>query len=144
MATDFSIQATNHTVEVRSPTLVEDVMEVHAITKPSGVTFVRAVPYKTWQAKGAGPALGVIAQHIEHIMAVRPHVVSGAAIQTVDQSGLLANAVEFVVEYQSADDSQPGPFHDTVVIPVQALHDDDTFDRFFDPVVKRLADQAGL
>lgn len=144
MAADYTIQATNRTVDVRSPTLVEDVMEVHAITKPSGVTFVRLVPYTTWKTKGAGPAIGVIAQHIEHIMAVRPHVVSGAAIQTVGQSGLLANSVEFVVQVDGPTDSAPGPFRDTVTIPVQVLHDHDAFDSYFDPVIRRLEDQAGL
>lgn len=144
MAKQYDVVATNRTVDVRSPTLVEDVEEVHALTKPSGVSFVRLVPYKTWQSKGAGPALAVIAEHIEHIFAARPHVVSGAAVQLVDQSGLLKNAVEFVVEIEGATDAQPGPFRDTVTIPVQALHDLDAFDSYFDPVVKQLTAQAGL
>lgn len=142
MAADYAILATNRTVEVRSPTLVEDVMEVHAQTKPSGVTFTRAIPYSTWKAGNAGASLAIIAQHIEHIFASRPHVVSGAAVQQLGQNGLLSNGVEFVVSYDSTDGSGRGPFSDTVTIPVQALHDDDTFDRYFDPVVKRLAAEA--
>lgn len=144
MAADYTIQATNRTVDVRSPTLVEDVMEVHAITKPHGVTFVRLVPYKTWQEKGAGPAIGVIAAHIEHIMDARPHVVSGAAVQHVSQAGLIVNSVEFVVQVDGPTDLSPGPFRDTVTIPVQVLHDHDSFDSYFTPVIHRLEDQAGL
>lgn len=139
---DYTVLATNRTVDVRSPTLVEDVMEVHAITSPSGVTFVRLIPYKTFAAKGAGPSIAPIAEHIEAIMAARSHVVSGAAVQGVDQSGLLTNSVEFVVEYDSADDNVPGPFSDTVTIPVQALYDQTTFDNYFDAVVQRLAAEA--
>lgn len=143
MAKHFTVMATNRTVEVRSPTLVEDVMEIHATTKPSGVTFVRAVPYKTWAGKGAAGTIAIIAEHIEHIFSVRPSVVSGAAIQQVDQSGLLVNAVEFTVEIDPPSDSQPGPFQSTVTIPVQVLHDQDAYDRYFDPVIAKLHESAG-
>lgn len=142
MADNYEILATNRTVDVRSPTLVEDVEEVHVSTKPSGVTFVRLVPYKTFAAKGAGPSVEPIAAHIEHIMASRPHVVSGAAVQGVDQSGLLTNSVEFLVEYDDETGSRPGPFSDTVTIPVQTLYEETSFDHYFDPVVQRLAAEA--
>lgn len=144
MADNFQVLATNRTVEVRSPTLVEDVVEIHAVTKPSGVTFTRAVPYKVWAAAGAAGTIDVIAEHIEHIMAVRPNVISGAAIQQVNQSGLLVNAVEFVVQIDPPSDSQPGPFQATVDIPVQVLHDQDSFDAYFAPVLDALAATAGL
>lgn len=143
MAKQYTVLAVNRTVEVRSPTLVEDVMEIHVLTKPSGVTFVRAVPYKTWAKSGAAGTIAIIAEHIEHTFSVRPAVVSAAAVQQVDQSGLLVNAVEFVVEVDPPTDDQPGPFQATVTIPVQALHDSDAFDKWFDPVIAQLHQTAG-
>lgn len=139
MPDHFDILAASRTVLVRSAQLTEDVEELHAITKPSGVTFVRDVPYAAYAAGGAHKALEPIALHIEHIMKSRPHVVSGASVQLVDAQGLLTNAVQFLVSYSGVDAGRAGPFQDTVTITVQVLHDRETFDTYFNPVVERLA-----
>lgn len=143
MADNYTVTAARRTVQVRSATLAEDVMEIHATTKPSGATFVRNVPYDTWKKKGAAGTIAVIATHIEHIFSVRPNVRSAAAIQEVGDNGLITNAVEFVVRLDPPSDDQPGPFQDTVSIPVQVLHDQDSYDAYFAPVLNDLHDTAG-
>lgn len=143
MAAHYIVLAANRTVDVRSPTLVEDVVEVHVRTKPSGATFTRAVPYKSWLHKGAAGTIAIIAEHIEHVFSVRPSVIDANAVQQVDGSGLLSNAVEFIVEIDPPSDDQPGPFQGTVTIPVQVLHDQDTYDAYFEPVIAALHATAG-
>lgn len=143
MAADYTVIAQNRTVLVRSPTLVEDVEEVHAVTKPSGVTFVREVLYTTWQAGDSGPELETIAQSIEQIM--RNHPVSSAgAVQDISSSGLLSNSVEFVVSIAGDVATAQGPMTATVTISVQNLHDLDDFSAFFAPVVSALEKTAAL
>lgn len=133
----FTVVAQHRTVLVRSQTLVEDVMELTAITSPSGVTFVRSVRYDVWHSGGAGPALQPIAEHIEAIMAHWP-VLSGAAIQQVDASGLITNAVEFVITLPGELGSQAPPHTTTVDVPVQALHDKTDFGSYFGPPLQAL------
>lgn len=143
MANAFQVVGQQRTVLVRSPSSVEDVMEIHAVTKPSGVGFVRDVLYTTWKAKGVGPLLQPIAEHIEHIMDVRP-VVSAAPVQTVDANGLITNAVEFVVHARDTAGDRAQAMTSTVVIPVQALHDQADFASYFVPVLDALDAAAKL
>lgn len=142
MAQAFTVIAQNRTVLVRSPTLVVDVVEVHAVTRPHGVTFVRAVPVATWQRGGVGAALEPIAEHIEHIMESRP-VVSAGAVQSVNRNGLVQNAVEFVVHARDSAGPNAANMLGTVTIPVQALHDQPDFENYFKPVLDSLDAAAG-
>jgi hypothetical protein len=128
------------TTEMRSPTSAIAVEELTVSTRPTGVIFVRNVPEATWVADTWRTSVATIAGNIEHIFAARPHVIAASPVQLVDDQGIITNAVRFLVSY-TADDGA-GPFQDSVTIPVQALHDDKTFDKYFDPVVKRLAAAA--
>lgn len=141
MAATFTVIAQARTVLVRSPTLVEDVMEIHALTHPHGVGFVRDVPIAAWKAKGVKPLLQPIADHIEHIMDVRP-VVSAGPVQNVNRSGLVINAVEFVVHARPDVGPDAALHTSTVTIPVQALHDHAAFDAYFNPVLDALDNAA--
>lgn len=143
MAVHFAVTAQTQTVLVRSPTLVEDVIEIHAVTKPHGVTFVRDVPIAAWRAKGVGPLLEPIAAHIEHIMTSRP-VLSAGAVQDLGTGGLIANYVDFVVHARKAPASTAQLQTATVRIPVQALHDRDEFESYFKPVLDALDATAAL
>jgi hypothetical protein len=138
----FTVVAQNRTVLVRSPTLVVDVMEIHAITRPHGVTFTRAIPIATWQRGGTGAALAPIAEHIEHIMDVRP-VVSAGGVQDVGRSGLVQNSVEFIVHARDSVGPGAEQHQGRVLIPVQALHDLNDFEAYFTPVLDALDDAAG-
>lgn len=142
MATDYTVVASNRTVLVRSATLTEDVEELHVVTKPSGVTFVRDVLYTVWKSGAWKAGIELIAQHIEHIFAVRPHVIAASGVQQVDAQGLISNAVEFIVSVDGTSDANPGPFQSTVTIPVQVLHDDDAFDSYFDATIASLTATA--
>jgi hypothetical protein len=137
VAQAFTVIAQNRTVLVRSPTLVVDVVEIHAVTRPHGVTFVRAIPVATWQHGGVAAALEPIAEHIEHIMAVRP-VVSAGSVQRVNASGLVQNYVEFVVHARDSVGPNAVQQQGTVLIPVQALHDQPDFEAYFKPVLDAL------
>lgn len=128
------------TTQMRTPTSAQDVEELTVSTRPSGVNFVRNVPYQSFTAGTYHADLARIATHIEHILASRPHVIGASPVQTVDAQGLIRNAVQFLVSYTAKDGT--GPFQDTVNVPVQALHDDESFDAYFDPVVKVLAAAA--
>lgn len=142
MAGNFSVVGQNRTVLVRSPTLVVDVMEIHAVTRPHGVTFTRAIPIATWQHGGVGAAIGPIATHIEHIMDSRP-VVSAGGIQEIGRNGLVQNAVEFIVHARPAVGPGAEQHQGRVVIPVQALHDLPDFEAYFKPVLDALDEAAG-
>lgn len=139
MATNYSLLGSSRTVLVRSPTKVEDVEELQVVTKPSGVQFVRDIPYASWKDGSWPKGINTIASNIEHIFAARSHVIAGVPVQDVSPQGLITNAVQFLVRYTSDNGSN---FDDTVEIPVQVLHDQDTFDSYFDDVVKRLAAAA--
>lgn len=141
MADQFIVLAQHRTVAVRSPTVVEDVEEITAQTKPSGVTFTRTVPYAVWHAQGASGLLEPIAERIEEILLKWP-VSGGVGTQTLDPSGLVVNQVEFTVSINPPDPSQPGPMTATVSIPVQALYTDTDFARYFQPVVDALTATA--
>jgi hypothetical protein len=142
MAASFQVDGQQRTVLVRSPTLVIDVMEIHAHTRPSGVSFVRAIPYATWKAHGVGAALAPIATHIEGIMA-KTYSVSGSAIQRVSQGGLITNYVQFVVTLPNTPaDSTPSQTA-TVEISVQDLYDKTNFDSVINPVLAALEAAVG-
>jgi hypothetical protein len=142
VAGNFTVIAQNRTVLVRSPTLVVDVVEVHAVTRPHGVTFTRAIPVATWQRGGVGAALAPIAEHIEHIMDVRP-VVSAGGVQNVGRNGLVSNAVEFIVHARDAVGPSAFQHQGRVLIPVQALFDQPDFEPYFKPVLDALDAAAG-
>jgi hypothetical protein len=142
VAAGFTIDGQTRTVLVRSPTLVQDVVEIHAHTRPSNVSFVRAILYTTWKAHGVGAALAPIASHIEACMAKYP-VVSGSAVQHVTAGGLITNYVEFVVTLPGTADDETPTQTATVQISVQNLHDLTNFDKYFNPVIAALVAAAG-
>src|SRR5207253_5157821 len=118
LAANYSVIAQQRTVLVRSPTRVEDVQEIHAVTHPHGVTFVRYVPIAAWRAKGIGPLIEPIAARIEGLFKRWP-VVSAAAVQSVDQNGLITNGVEFIVHAGTDDLGDPEAHTAPVMVPVQ-------------------------
>ena len=132
-AAGVRVLAQNRTVLVRSPTVVEDAMEIAAQSTPSGIGFVRVILYTTWLQSGPKEPLQPIADHIEQIVANHP-VVSGAPVQRVDASGLVSNWVEFQVTTKAQHGSPTPTMVAPVRIPVQALHDDTDFARYFAPV----------
>lgn len=94
----YSLLASNSTVQVLSPTIVNDAVFCTIQTRPSGIIASMTVSQAAFDAGEAGPELTAFADGIEAIVG-RGHIVGGSGTQTIDPSGLLADQVAFVVEY---------------------------------------------
>ena len=94
----YSLMATTPTVQVLSPTLVQDVIYTTIITSPSQVIANIPIYEQKFDAGLAGPQLTDFANAIEQIMA-DSRVIAGEGVQTIDPSGLLQDQVAFTVEY---------------------------------------------
>ena len=86
------------TVQVLSPTLVNDVQYCTIQTDPSGVIASMPVQQDVFNKGQAGPVLTAFANGIEQLMAY-PHVVAATGTQSLDASGLLQDFVTFTVQY---------------------------------------------
>lgn len=128
MADNFQVVSQRRTVQILSATEVIDVEEVGFVTKPSGVYAQREVPIAAWASEGAGAWIEPLAAAIEGL--ISGGLASGATfVQSVDDTGLLTNAIAFVVTY-TPPSGIPGPMQTTVEIPVNALTLDTSFGTF--------------
>lgn len=143
MAASFTVVAQQRTILVRSPTRVEDVQEIHAVTHPHSVTFVRYVPITAWKAKGAAALIAPIAERIEGLFHRWP-ILSAGAVQDVDGNGLITNGVEFVVHAGKAKSGDPEAHTATVTVPVQELVGEHDLGHLFAPVIEALQHVAEL
>lgn len=115
MAAQYEVQSQRRSIKVLSQTETADVMEIGAVTKPHGVYYLVEVPYGDWLRGFAAFALGVPAEFIEAALS------SGAAIgayfvQEPDASGLLKNAVAFIVQVPNPYATQLGTQQTTIVV----------------------------
>jgi hypothetical protein len=94
----YSLVGSYSTVQVLSPTLVNNVVYCTISTLPSGVIASMPVQQDVFDGGGAGPELTAFAEAIEQIMA-RSDVIAGTGAQTIDPNGLLADQVVFTVQY---------------------------------------------
>lgn len=139
----YIILSTVRTVEVVGANSAHDVMEITAQTDGHGVTFVETPLYSTWKQTRGANGLQNATNGIESIFSAYSVVASGSAVQTIDPSGLLVNQVEFVVSVPGTSDTLPGPYTDTVTIPVKVLKQTTDFSSYFDPVIAQLKAAAG-
>ena len=128
MAANYQTIDSYRDVQVLSASSVIDVQIVSAVTKPSGVTFSRAVPYQEWINQTGFDVIGQTATAIEDLIS-GGLASGGSGAEEVDASGLLQFVVEFVVQAQTPA-GMPGPFQTTVTIPVEALTLDTQFGSF--------------
>ena len=119
MADNYVTGPASRTIRVLSPTAVADVERVPFVTKPSGVSAWRYVPYDSWLAQGADPWIGPLATAIEGL--ISGGLASyGAMIEDVDPAtNLIADFVQFTVAYTSPDGSFTSTT--TVDVPVNLL-----------------------
>lgn len=103
----YSLQGSYSTVQVLSPTLVNNVVYCTIQTNPSNVIASIPVEESVFNANQAGVELTNFADAIEQIMTI-PSVIAGAGEQSIDQSGLLADNVVFTVQYVSANTAASG------------------------------------
>lgn len=86
------------TVQVLSPTVVNDVVYCTIQTNPSNVIASKPVQAAQFEAGTTGPNLTNFANAIEQIMAV-DYVIGGVGTQQIDSTGLLIDYVTFTIGY---------------------------------------------
>ena len=94
----YSLLASESTVQVFSPTVVEDVVYCTIQTQPSGVIASMPISKAAFDTDATPPVLTAFADNIETIMG-RGHVIGGTGSQTIDANGLLQDRISFVVQY---------------------------------------------
>lgn len=104
---DYSLQGSYNTVQVLSPTLVNNVVYCTIKTFPSGVIASIPVDQSSFDSNAAGTELALFAAGIETVMAM-PMVIAGVGEQSIDPSGLLSDNVVFTVQYVSANTPSSG------------------------------------
>ena len=121
MAT-YKVVNSRRTVQVVSPTQVQDVMVLGVITSPSGVYFERPVPLKDWLANPFGPGfyLQPPTDNIEGAM-TNPEVIAASYIEDLGSNGLVEGFIQFVFEVPSNDPTRPGPFQATADVPMSEV-----------------------
>src|SRR5438067_11234990 len=90
------------TVQVLSASNVRDVHQAGATTLPSQVYFEFPIPRDLWLANQGADYLGTIAAQIEQQIS-EGLAVGGSFVQDVDDSGLLADYMDFLVRYVPPD-----------------------------------------
>lgn len=94
----YALKASYPTVQVLSPSLVNNVVYATIQTTPSLVIASMPIQKDVFDAGGGGPELRAFANAIEQIMA-DDRVVAAAGTQSLTQSGLTQDYVTFTVEY---------------------------------------------
>lgn len=89
------------TVQVLSPTVVNQVVYATIQTQPSGVICTIPVPQAEFDDGTEGPLLTSFANDVESLMNYQ-HVIAGQGTQRSDANGLTKDYVTFVVEYVSS------------------------------------------
>lgn len=103
MAASYVVVDQNPVTQVLGPTNVLDAERVEFVTRPTGVYAQRIVPLQAWQSEGADAWIAPLAEAIENMIA--GGLASYATwVQNVDPAtGLLTDAIEFVVTYDPGD-----------------------------------------
>lgn len=94
----YALKGNYPTVQVLSPTLVNNVEYATIQTTPSLVIASMPIQKDVFDAGGGGPELHAFANAIEQIMA-DDRVISAAGTQSLTTSGLTQDYVTFTVEY---------------------------------------------
>jgi hypothetical protein len=94
----FALKASYPTVQVLSPTLVNDVMYCTIETSPSNVIASIPVQKDVFDASAGGPELTNFADAIEQVM-TSANISTAVGTQSLDASGLLQDFVTFTVFY---------------------------------------------
>jgi hypothetical protein len=120
MADRFLVQSQHRDIQVLGPSQVVDVERVAATTIPHNVYFERNVPLVAWNPSDVGLWLEPIASAIEAFLETG-QAVSASFVQDVDDSGLLTDSIEFIVQVPPPSAAQSGPMQTTVVVPLNLL-----------------------
>ena len=132
----FKLIASESTVQVLSPTVVNDVLYCTIEVTPYGVIASRPIPpVDATGAIGAIEASFPLMQYSAAITDVmkHDHVIGGVGEQTLDASGLLQDGVRFTVQYIPPGQTDSDITAD-VVIPNTVLLDTTTADVLGEPI----------
>ncbi len=97
-AVPYSLVGSYSTVQVLSPTTINEVEYATIQAQPSGVIASVPVSRLVFDKGEAGPELANFAQAIGTVMS-DPRVIAGVGSQSIDDTGLLADYVVFTVQY---------------------------------------------
>ena len=119
----YSLLSSYATVQVLSPTVVNDILYCTIQTHPSGVIASMPIPIIATNTFSGNPELTAFGNAIEQIMA-DDRVVAATGAQTLEPNGLLRDNVIFTVQYVP-----PGSTGTSItaeaVVPVASLNFED-------------------
>jgi hypothetical protein len=126
VAASYRVVGQFRDIQVLGPTNVMDVQRIQFVTSPSAIYAEFPVPLSTAGKPGPlfTPAqvdilIGPLAESIENLIAGSA-ATTASYLQDVTDSGLLADYLDVVVEYDPADGFRP-PMTTTVRIPLDAF-----------------------
>lgn len=94
----YQLLASESTIQVKSPTVTEDVVYCTILTSPSDVVASMPVSADAFSHNKASVDLTNFANAIEDIM-TNTAVIAGVGSQSIDASGLIQDNVVFTVQY---------------------------------------------
>ena len=94
----YSLQASESTVQVLSPTVVNEIVYCTILTSPSGVLASKPVSDQAFSNNKASVDLTNFTNAIEDIMTNKA-VIAGVGSQAIDPNGLIQDNVDFTVQY---------------------------------------------
>jgi hypothetical protein len=119
MAASYTPLGSHRDIQVLSGTQVIDVERVAATTVPSGVYFERVVPLTIFGTAAATDYIAELAEAIEQ--RIQGGIADSASFtQDVDASGLVFDAIEFLISIVGPPEGG-GTFSTTVTVPVNLL-----------------------
>lgn len=119
MAANYNVIASESSIQVLSPTLTQPIVQTTIQTVPHGVIASLALDQADFDAGTAGAILEPFAANIETIMS-QGVAIAAQGSQSLDPNGLLADGVDFTVEYRNP--AIPGSSLTVVVtVPVGLL-----------------------
>lgn len=123
MADNFNLVASQSSIQVISPTVVQEVVVITIQTRPHNVIADIWVTQQEWDTGATGVTLTGFAANIETVMR-SPKVVGASTGQTLDANGLLQSEITFVVGYQPEGSAFP-PATVDVTVPANQLRPED-------------------
>jgi len=119
MPDNYQLVTSQSTVQVLSPTVVQDAVVATIQTEPHGVIADYWLTQDEWDEGAAPDLLTAYAANIEQIMD-DPHVLSAASGRSLDASGLVQSELTVTVGYSTPGSSFP-PATVDVTIPANLL-----------------------
>jgi hypothetical protein len=119
MADSFYPLDSYRSVQVNTPTQVQDVEVVTSATIPTGIQFTYSIPLSIWKQDSGVSTLNHMAVYLESLVTGH-HVVGGQPQQDFDTNNLLADYVDLIVEYDRSA-SGLAPLQGVASVPIASV-----------------------